>query len=107
VAYQDLVDSWHRQRYPNESQRRWEEQQQAEDRAREIVAEYLRQHKYIDVRPTAEEVAAIEARHRIAATKPDWATYLKAAAARAERACRREYDELIERIKQDARQQPD
>jgi hypothetical protein len=52
MGYMDVVEKFHREQHPDPRVQKWQEEQRIEDRARELLAEYLREQKYLDVRPT-------------------------------------------------------
>jgi hypothetical protein len=106
-TYADVSDAWYRRQYASEAQKRWAEQERIEDRARQLVGEYLSEGRYVDVRPTAEQVAAIEAAHKLAGTAPDWTAIRRAANDRALRAAGLEYRDEVKRAEQAADERGD
>lgn len=114
-SYLDVADQARRDQLPkNANEQRWEAyhaeeqaEQRAADAARALLAEKLRQWRYVRVEPLPQEVAQIEERHRMLGSTPDWMAYRRAAAERAERAVRRQYADIEESLKEQVRQAPD
>lgn len=107
MSYADLMDRWHQQNSPNPMQRKWADEERAEDRARELLGELQREFKSLDTRPTSLEADDIKRAYTLLGQAPAWTDILRRATERADRALRRAYHDEAVRTTQAAREQED
>ena len=107
MGYMDTVEKAFHEQHDPAWVTKWKAEQRIEDRARELVAEHLREGKYVDVRPTSQQAAAIDEAYKLAGRKPDWTAILRAANERAARAAGLQYRDEVKRAEQAAEEQGD